>query len=429
MNPHNRRGVAGHISSLTDVKISRSDVRDAGISYVVSRWGSPTQTFVRREAKGVRDLGIGVDALSLKQPIRAGGVDVAWLPARAVLAGLLRAAVHDPRRTLSLLATVRSARLRNVPALLVATVIGLAWSGSGLVTKHLHSHFGWVAGAAARAAALHAGVGYSVVYHAFDLHTHVRADGFAALVAQSADQAFVIVESDIEVLEASFGVTPELLRMGVTDEWLEAPVSVRANGRHIMSVGSLLPKKGHADLIRALALAESDWSLTIVGDGPLESELRSLIDRLGLDGRVTLKGLVEEDEVRRLLGTADVFVLASVETESGDRDGVPVALMEAMAAGVPVIASDVGGIPELVDGAGILVPPGRADAIAAELLALRDEGRRLELATLGRARIERGWTVDASAARVARLTTPVGISDRVPGSGPDDPNRSHARAS
>src|SRR5262249_24656144 len=148
-------------------------------------------------------------------------------------------------------------------------------------------------------------------------------------------------------------------------------------GLRLLSVGRLHPQKGHGVLLDAMgrtAARGASLSLVIAGEGTLRPVLEEGIRRLGLDGSVRLAG--RRGDVRELLRAADVFVFPSLY------EAVGIALLEAMASGLPVVASRTGGIPEVVeDGAsGRLVPPGDAEALAEALAALArdpDERRRL----------------------------------------------------
>ena len=132
---------------------------------------------------------------------------------------------------------------------------------------------------------------------------------------------------------------------------------------HIVSVGRLVPEKGHGVLLRAMARLRSDGvdaTLTLVGAGPELSRLTGLARQLRLDGSVVFAGALGQDELPALLARADVFALASFS------EGLPVVLMEAMASGVPVVATAIAGIPELIENErnGLLVAPGREDQLA-----------------------------------------------------------------
>lgn len=159
----------------------------------------------------------------------------------------------------------------------------------------------------------------------------------------------------------------------------------------LVSVGRLKAPKDMATLLDALALlGDVELDALVVGDGPDAAALREQVERLGLEGRVRLCG--ERDDVPALLAEADCFVLSSRS------EGLPVSILEAMAAELPVVASAVGGVPELVEDGetGFLVPPGDPAALADALRRmLTDAELRRRLGAAGRARVEREFTLDA----------------------------------
>jgi glycosyltransferase involved in cell wall biosynthesis len=166
---------------------------------------------------------------------------------------------------------------------------------------------------------------------------------------------------------------------------LDVPQRVAHTGS-LLSVGRLRAPKDFVTLVRAMAGLEA--RLLIAGDGPDRPALEAEIDRLGLTN-VELLGT--RDDVPELLAGSDVFVLA---TES---EGLPMSVLEAMAAGLPVVASAVGGVPELVvDGeTGVLVPPGDSAALARALeTVVADPGLRDRLGDAGRQRAEHEFSLD-----------------------------------
>ena len=166
--------------------------------------------------------------------------------------------------------------------------------------------------------------------------------------------------------------------------------------RVVVAAGRLSPEKGFAVLIDAAVTvlsADREAGVVIFGEGVLRPELEGLVRARGLDGRVVLAGF--RDDLDALLAAADVVTLPSFT------EGLPNVALEASAAGVPVVATAVGGTPEVIaDGeTGYLVPSGRPDELAARLLRLlRDEELRTTLGDAGRARMQRLFTFEAQAA-------------------------------
>jgi glycosyltransferase involved in cell wall biosynthesis len=137
----------------------------------------------------------------------------------------------------------------------------------------------------------------------------------------------------------------------------------------IIAVGRLIPKKGFSDLIRACGLlAERGKSLRceIIGEGSLENELGRQIDELCLQNSVALTGAKPQTQLRQRLSAANVFVLPSVIDPDGGMDNLPTVIMEAMATGLPVVSTNIGGIPEMVieNETGFLVQPSDVVAMA-----------------------------------------------------------------
>lgn len=160
-------------------------------------------------------------------------------------------------------------------------------------------------------------------------------------------------------------------------------------------VGRLAKVKGHAYLIEAIDRLKDDFPtirLFIAGDGPLLPDLRTMIESKGLADRVKLLGF--RDDIRALLASFDIFVLPSLS------EGLPIALLEAMSLGVPVVASRVGGIPEVIvdDSQGVLVSPGNPSALANAIQMLFvDRARREALGIMGKRRVDSAFSSDAMA--------------------------------
>jgi colanic acid/amylovoran biosynthesis glycosyltransferase len=177
----------------------------------------------------------------------------------------------------------------------------------------------------------------------------------------------------------------------------------------LLTVVRLVPKKGVGFLLEALArpaLAALLLEVLIAGDGPLRASLEQQADRLGLGGRVSFLGGLPHREIMRLMGRAQLYVQPSVTPSDGDQEGVPTTLMEAMATGLPVVATRHSGIPELVeDGAsGLLVPEYDVDALADALVRLvNSPGQWAELGRKGRAMVEADFNAAVQGRRMEAL--------------------------
>jgi len=171
---------------------------------------------------------------------------------------------------------------------------------------------------------------------------------------------------------------------------LRGRVALPAGRLAIVTVASLTPKKGHGDLFQAVPLLVSrgvDCALLLAGDGPERPRLEALAASLGIEDRVHFLGV--QPHVADVLATADLFVLPSIV------EGLPLAMLEAMAAGAPVVATAVGGVPDvIVNGdSGLLVAPRSADAIADAVARLAgDEALRTRLALRARAVVAERFT-------------------------------------
>ena len=167
-----------------------------------------------------------------------------------------------------------------------------------------------------------------------------------------------------------------------------------------------MAKKGYDDLLAALARLPDGlaWRLEHIGDGPESKRLRAEADRLGIAARIAWRGALPQKQVLAAYRRADLFVLASRVTGSGDRDGLPNVLMEAQSQALACLATDVSGIPELIrDGeTGRLVPERDIAALTAALAALlADPAERLRLARAGRARMVAEFAADPWIDRLA----------------------------
>ncbi len=179
------------------------------------------------------------------------------------------------------------------------------------------------------------------------------------------------------------------------EDWAFQPRSAPAHGAwQIVQSCRFIAKKGIDLTIAAFAeilKSHPGATLTLIGDGPLKDALDRQINALGIGARVRFTGFIFEDAVKREIAAAHLFVHPSRTTGEGDREGVPNAMLEAMATGLPVVATMHGGIPEAITAgeSGLLVPENDPAALAQAMLSvLGDEALRLRVAQGGRRSIE-----------------------------------------
>jgi colanic acid/amylovoran biosynthesis glycosyltransferase len=374
--------------------------------------------FLVPEVTALGRLGNEVTVVPLRRAKSIVHADAQRLAARVEaepLLGLrvLRAAAgelaHSPRGCARLLRTLLRSRTRRILAknlIAFPKALWLARRARELGVEHIHAHWAATTATLALVASELTGIPWSFTAHRWD----IAEDNLLALKLRRASYVRAINELGARELARCGGdgvPEPEVLHMGVELPPPPAPGRGGSHGFRFLTAAFLYEVKGHLDLADALALLVArghsvHWD--VAGDGPLRGPLVDRIGELGLERSVRLLGFVSHDALLDRLGKGEwaAVVLPSVETADGVREGIPVSLIEALAHGVPVVATATGGIPELLDGgAGLLVPPRDPAALAAALERLREEpGLGEELARRGRDRVERGFSAERVAARL-----------------------------
>jgi glycosyltransferase involved in cell wall biosynthesis len=253
--------------------------------------------------------------------------------------------------------------------------ITVAYHLEGSDVQLIHAHFAWLSGAAAIIISRLLDLPFTVTVHAFDIFSHKN--DLLRLVCKEANHVIAISENNkqqIEALEICPANKISVIHCGVDLEEIKKLPQIKVEHDinaplRLLSVGSLVCKKGHTYLVDACKLLLNrgqNFECSIIGSGPDEAELRRKIESYGLQNRVKLLGALSHPEITQIYGQYDVFALASIIAPNGDRDGIPVVLMEAGAFCLPLVSTNVSGIPELVHHGktGLLVPPGDPAALA-----------------------------------------------------------------
>jgi glycosyltransferase involved in cell wall biosynthesis len=159
-----------------------------------------------------------------------------------------------------------------------------------------------------------------------------------------------------QILEVSRNskIKSSIIPMGVNETFFKSSAKVRAKddcGLKMLFVGKMVEKKGLRYLLEALNVLKSEnlsFYLEVIGGGPLEAELKSYVQELGLGGKVNLLGWIANEKLPRYLATNDIVVVPSIFDKKGETEGMPVVILEAMAMARPVLASRISGIPDIV---------------------------------------------------------------------------------
>lgn len=394
------------------------------VAYIMSRFPRLTETFVLSEILALEEQGIDVQLYPLLRE-RADVVqpETLALVSRARYQPFISLAIL--RSNLTLLRRRPGAYFRALASVVRGTWGSLNFLVGGLAIfpkvahnaldmerrgiSHVHCHFANHPALAGFIIRRLAGIPYSFTAHGSDLHVDRH-----MLDRKVAEAAFVVAISDynrrliVEECGGRWTEKIEVIHCGVrTDRFRPTADRVAADRLAVACIGTLHEVKGQIYLLEACRLlADAGLSLTchLVGDGPDRPMLERRAVAWGLDGSIRFEGSKTHDEINRLLAKIDVLVTPSVPTRSGKREGIPVVLMEAMSSGIPVIASDLSGIPELViDGkTGLLVPPGDARQIAAAIRRIHEDPElRRCFAHAGRAKVVEEFDVRTNAARLA----------------------------
>jgi colanic acid/amylovoran biosynthesis glycosyltransferase len=388
------------------------------LAYLTGQYPRATDTFIQREVETLRSLGYHVQTFAVRKPPEIENVGVEAVGERTSTiyllppVGLLRAHV----------AQLLSAPLRYFSAMMLAAktcppgvkAVGrqIAYFAEAVMLarlmkqhslSHLHNHFADSSCSVAAIAAELGGFTFSFTMHGpaefyepklWWIDEKVRRALFVNCISHFCrSQAMVFAQVDCwkKLRIVHCGVDPNLYELR----------KHAGKGRRLLFVGRLVAAKGLPILLEAVATLEGT-ELQVAGDGPDREMLEDMARSLGLANRVSFLGYQSQTQVRELLKQTDVFALSSFA------EGVPVVLMEAMAAGIPVVATRIAGIPELIhhEESGLLVSPGDAAGIAiATRQLLEDPELRNRYAAAGRKQIEREFNINMETRWLATILT------------------------
>ncbi len=386
-----------------------------------------SETFVYREIFALRTLGLDVQTASVHRPVRGlddgrleemaeSTVEIYSSGAGLIVRDMLAEFLTHPFRTVGTIFRCALDAFFSTDVIM-SRRLKVLWQGiAGIALAHrirkkrithIHAHMAHVPTTIAMYAARQLGISFSFTGHANDIFPNrtllkekLERASYANCISYWHRDFFrsIVPRSDTEY---------PIVRCGVDTSKYEAIPAPSGERLEVLSVGRLVEKKGFDVLIRAAGeIAQKGGAavrVTIAGGGPEEKKLKELIAELPPSAEVVMLGETDNDQVMDLMSRADVFALPCRVASSGDRDGIPVVLMEAMARGRCVIAGDLETIRELIeDGiSGIMIPPGDQEALEKVLIELANNRARIdELGLAARKRIEDEFDLKLNAERI-----------------------------
>ncbi len=397
------------------------------IAYLLSRYPAISHTFFLHEVLGLREKGLHIETASINEPDRGRDELPEMEAAEAAKTFYVKAGSKGKAaiRVLSIAAKHPAVFLRgvravlNLPSLTVRKrALWMAYLAEALLTgdwmrrrnlPHLHVHFGGPVASVGMLVARAWQVPFSLTIHGpeelQDYSSHHLAEKVAAA-------NFVLCISDFAKSQLMQRMVPadwhklHVVRLGVSGDLLASPerdARDRSAPVHVVCVGRLVPEKGQRLLLEAIAHIRNrgvDVRATLVGDGRERTALQARAEELGITPHVHFAGSRSHAETVAIVRTADIFALPSFA------EGIPVALMEAMALEVPCVSTSVAGIPELIRNGqdGLLTAPANVDELTLALHSLAvDRDLRCRLGTSARARVMDAYNLPKNHAALATL--------------------------
>jgi colanic acid/amylovoran biosynthesis glycosyltransferase len=370
-------------------KLVGSDLGMFKVIYLVNQYPSPSHTFIREEARALERLGLQVLRVAIRRnPMeliderdRQERQKTEYILGRHffILSSFFSCAAHHPVRLFKAAVRTASLALRakskvgaHLFYLLEACALAVIAKRNGV--KHIHAHFGTNSAAVALLASTISSVPFSFTVHGpdeFDQPIQLSLDTKIACAKFTAAISDFTRSQLLRWAPHSEWSNIHVVRCGLSPEYISSVPETADASAIFVSVGRLTPQKGQALLIeafRSVAACRPDSKLWIVGDGELRPELEALISEYNLGSCVELKGWMTGADIRACLNASRAFVMSSFA------EGLPVAIMEAMAHRRPVISTNVAGIAELVvdNTNGWLIPAGTQDQLTAAMIRALD---------------------------------------------------------
>ncbi|RMD98239.1 MAG: colanic acid biosynthesis glycosyltransferase WcaL [Calditrichaeota bacterium] len=407
--------------------------RDDTIGIILKGYPRLSETFITNEIMLLEQLGLRLHIFALRNPgeskihenvkkVRAKVTyipDYFWRSFFAIIGSNLRLWLRQPGTywTAFRFALLRSLRQKS------SSTIKRFSQAAYLVERcldstpvaHFHAHFSHGPTTVAFFASWLTGIRYSFSAHAKDIY--LQEPVFFRQKIHGAEFVVTCTEFNRAHIEKISSATTPIYRAyhGVDIRYFKPSFAHGFKNELpvILSVGRFVPKKGFPVLIKALKILRQkgfSYQAYFIGGGPEKEKLEALIARLDLNDNIQLLSKMCQKEVLEYYRQADLFALACEVQEDGDRDGIPNVLVEAMAMGLPVVSTNISGIPELIahEENGLLVPEKDPEAMAGALIRLLTDAELANrLARAGRAWVERDFDNHKNIAKIGELLSRV----------------------
>lgn len=405
--------MVNNYSALYSELLKNKGIGANKIGYVVSLFPCWSETFILNEIIELNKRGIEVTIFSIRKDLeefiqensRPFLKQTKYPHSLGIIASALYWLLREPFAFLGLFWLVLRKKypsqrilIRNIWCILVGGYFSRFARKNKLT--HLHAHFATYPALTALAMSKLSGIPFTFTAHAHDIFLDKT---LLKEVAKNAKAVVAISDYNRQYIAdyCGNGVASKIkvIHCGVNLSDFQ-PFNKDHNGlqKTIVSIGRLTEMKGYEYLIKALHRIRDgiDFECHIIGEGQLKNALQKLIEELGMETRIFLDGVLDSSKVKTMLNKADLFVQPSVWNDKDGQDGIPLVLMEAMASGVPVISSNISGIPELVKEGktGLLTQPGNVEELSRKILTLlTDKDLQSRLTAVGKKKIEEEFDV------------------------------------
>jgi glycosyltransferase involved in cell wall biosynthesis len=389
------------------------------IAYLLHRFPCTTDTFIKREIRSLQKLGSNIDVISVWKPREVETTPQIleeWasntyhiLPRSGakIALSLLNSIIRSPKNFIATIYLAVSTSYPGIRGFIYQTAYFIE---AVLVAErlqrnrihHVHNHIGDQSGTVTMLAARMAGISFSITFHGWPVFFDAKNSRIKEKVRKGSFTRSISYFCRSQLM--MFSETDDLTSFKIVHCGLNLEkYTFRLPKKQVTTLfcaARLAPEKGLAFALRALKLLVEkghDLNLRLAGDGPSKKGLEELAEKLGISRHVHFLGYLAEEQVISELGKCDLFVLSSFV------EGIPVSAMEAMAIGVPVIATNIAGTSELIeDGkSGLLVRPSDAQVLADAIVKMIDDyDFRLRAADLGRKKVEDEFDVDKESVKL-----------------------------